>query len=293
MKSNQRFEDLGFVGFFFNRRRNGETLHRRNPPILPPLRPRSRLKPSFDALLAHTFQNPNPNSLPLALAILQQSLRSGCLPAPQTRLSLSAAWLRRRRRGASVAAALTDMRSVGSGSGYRPDVGTCNYLVECLCKVDELDEAGRVLGEMGRVGCDPDSESYGLVVGGMCGARRAGEAVRLVREMVGAGVVPRQGTAARVVAAMRADGDVGRAVEVVDGLEREGIRVGFEGYEGLVEGCVEMGEFVLGSRVLGEMVERGFVPYVRVRQRLVEGLVGVGEVELACFVRQKLGEVRS
>ncbi|KAK9089046.1 hypothetical protein Scep_028128 [Stephania cephalantha] len=77
---------------------------------------------------------------------------------------------------------------------------------------------------MERVGCDPDSESYGLVIGGMCRARRAGEAVRLVREMVGAGVAPREGTVARMVSAMRADGDVGRAAEVVDGLEREGIR---------------------------------------------------------------------
>lgn len=143
------------------------------------------------------------------------------------------------------------------------------------------------------VGCDPDPDSYGWVVGAMCGSRRTNEAERLLMEMVGFGLTPRHGTVTKVLAAMRADREVRRAAETVQVLERGGIRVGFEGYEEVVKGCVERREFVLGGEVVAEMVERGFVPYVGVRQRVVEGLVSVGESELACVVRGKLGEVRS
>ncbi|XP_019056052.1 PREDICTED: pentatricopeptide repeat-containing protein At1g06270 [Nelumbo nucifera] len=251
------------------------------------LRPRSRPKIAYHYLLFHTLQCPNP--LPLALAILQRTLRSGCIPAPQTQLSLSSAWLNCRRTQ-SVPNILSEMRLIG----YHPDCNTCNFLLFSLCAIDQLAEAITVLKGMCRAGCDPDSESYGTVIGAMCEARRTEPAARLMMEMVGKiGLTPRQGTVVKVVAAMRANRELRRAVELVEFLEREGYGVGFEGYETVVEGCLERKEFVLAGKVVMEMTKRGFIPYIRVRQRVVEGLACVGEPALAYAVRQRLAELRS
>ncbi|KAF8408992.1 hypothetical protein HHK36_005063 [Tetracentron sinense] len=252
------------------------------------LRPRTRPHLAHAYLLSHTLQNPNP--LPIALAVLQRTLRSGAVPVPQTHLSLSSAWLDRRRQSQSVSDILSDLRSIG----YFPDRSTCNYLIASLCAVDQWTEAVRVLKEMGGAGCEPDSESYSLVIGKMCERRKSGEAVELVKEMVGEiGLTPKQRVLVRVVAAMRANREIRGGVEMIEFLERRGCNVGFESYEMVVEGCLERGEFVLGGKVVMAMVGRGFLPYIGVRQRVFEGLIGVGQWKLACAVRQRLAQLNS
>ncbi|OVA17271.1 Pentatricopeptide repeat [Macleaya cordata] len=258
-----------------------------------PLRPRSRPQIAYAYLLSYTLQDPNP--FPLALAVLQRTLRSGCLPSPQTHLSLSSAWLDRRQHCSLRSTTVFDILSEVQSIGYRPDRGTCNYLISSLCAVDELGESVRVLEGMGSAGCDPDSESYGTVISAMCEARRTKEAEALVREMGRVGVVLRQGTVGRIVAAMKANGEVRRGVQMVRWLEREGYGggIGFEVYEMVVEGCLERGEFILAGEMVMDMAEKGFIPYVGVRLMVFERLVGVGKPELAYLVRQKLATLKS
>lgn len=178
--------------------------------------------------------------------------------------------------------------------GYRPDCGTCNYLISSLCAIDELAEAVTVLKGMGRAGCAPDLESYGTVIGAMCGFGKTTDAAEMMKEMVAKiGLTPRQETVVKVAAALRANKEIWKAVEMIEFLERKGFHVGFETYELVVEGCLECREFVLAGKVVMKMTGRGFIPYIRVRQKVVEGLAGVGECELACAVRQRFSELRS
>ena len=253
-----------------------------------PLRPRSRPQIAYTCLLSYTLQSPNP--LPLGLTILQRVLHSGCVPVPQTRLLLSSAWLERRHHSESVPNILLEMQSIG----YCPDCGTCNYLISSLCAVDQLAEAVKVLKGMGRAGCVPDLESYGIVISAMCTLRRTAEATEMLKQMVvQMGLTPRQGTVVKVAAALRSNREIWKAVEMIDFLEREGYAVGFESYELVVEGCLEYSEYILAGKVVMGMTERGFIPYIRVRQKVVERLAGVGEWELACAVRQRFADLRS
>ncbi|KAL5793679.1 hypothetical protein ACOSP7_002273 [Xanthoceras sorbifolium] len=253
-----------------------------------PLRPRSRPKIAYACMLSYTLQSPHP--LPLALAILQRMLRSGCFPVPQTHLLLSSAWLKHRCQSQSVNDILLEMRSIG----YHPDCGTCNYLILSLCAVDQLAEAVKVLKGMGRIGCVPDLESYGTVIGAMSTIRRTNVAVEMMKEMVAkVGLMPSQGTVVKVAAALRANREMWKAVELIEFLEREGCPVGFESYEVVVEGCLECREYILAAKVVMGMTEKGFIPYIKVRQKVVEGLASVDEGKLACVVRQRFVELGS
>ncbi|KAL6989541.1 hypothetical protein U1Q18_015292 [Sarracenia purpurea var. burkii] len=252
------------------------------------IRPRSHPQIAYSCLLSYTLQNPNP--LPLALAIVQRTLRAGCIPLPQTHLLLSSAWINRRHQSQSVSSILLEMQSIG----YRPDNGTCNYLLSSLCAVDELTEAVKVLTGMGGAGCVPDSQSYDAVIGAMCAARRTKDMVEKMKEMVEKiGLAPRQETLVKVVGTLRAGKKISIAVDLIEFLEKAGFPVGFESYQLVVEACLECGEYVLAGKIVMRMSGRGFIPYIRARQKVFEGLASVGQQELASAVRQKFIELKS
>ena len=143
-------------------------------------------------------------------------------------------------------------------------------------------------------GCAPNSESYGHVIEAYCAAAEVQKAAALLREMVAEeGIAPRKGTVVKVVAALGRDGQPKKAADLVLLLEREGVEAGFEVYEGVLEGCLEREEFVVAGKMAARMAALGFIPYLRVRQRIVEGLAGIGQPELAAAVRLSFSKIGS
>ncbi|CAN8311442.1 unnamed protein product [Cochlearia groenlandica] len=253
-----------------------------------PVRPRSLPKIVYSSLLTYCLQSSDP--LPLSFAILQRTLRSGCLPNPQTHLLLSNAWLERRKGSQSVVEILNEMKLIG----YSPDTGTCNYLVSSLCAVDKLDEAVKVVEEMSEAGCIPDLESYGAVISSMCLARKTSDVVKIVKQMVSkAGISPRKGMLTKVAAALRANREIRKAIDMIEFVENYDCPVEFESYEVVVEGCLEVREYILAGKMVMKMTDKGFIPYIKVRQKVVEKLISIGEWKLACTVRQRLSELKS
>lgn len=178
--------------------------------------------------------------------------------------------------------------------GYHPDCGTCNYLIQSLCAVDQLAEAVKVFKGMDGAGCVPDLETYGIVISSMCRVRKTADATDMLKQMVvGMGLTPRQATIVKVAAALRANRDIWKGVEMIEFLKREDCAVGFETYEVVIEGCLECSEYILAGKVVMGMTEQGLIPHIRIRQKVVERLVGIGEWELACAVRQRFAELRS
>ncbi|KZV52701.1 pentatricopeptide repeat-containing protein-like [Dorcoceras hygrometricum] len=252
------------------------------------VRPRERSRGVYNFLLSYALESSTP--IPLALAILQRMLRSGHRPVSQTHLLLSNAWIERLQKLRSVSSVLSEMHSIG----YSPDSGTCNYLIMSLCKVDRLEEAIKVLRGMSKGGCIPDLDSYGVLIGGMSELRMTTEVLEMVKEMVKKhGMNPRQDTMVKAFGAMRANRDIWRSVEMIEFLEGEDVYIGFEAYESVLEGCLEGHHFVLAGKLVIKMTERGLIPYIKERQRVYEGLVGVGELELANIVRKKFAELKS
>ncbi|KAL9690550.1 hypothetical protein QQ045_010952 [Rhodiola kirilowii] len=181
------------------------------------------------------------------------------------------------------------------------DCGTCNYLISSLCTVDEPAEAVKVLKSMDKVGCAPDSESYCTVIDAMCSFGKTNDAFRMMKEMeMNMKLIPITETgdneeidSSHESKQRELEPGAWRAVEVIELLEHEGCHAGFETYELVVEGCLESKEFVLAAKVVMKMTARGCIPYIRIRQKVVEGLVHVGESELYSAVRQRFAELGS
>ncbi|GAB2285402.1 hypothetical protein Dimus_019855 [Dionaea muscipula] len=225
---------------------------------LVPSRPRSRSYIAYEFLLSYTLQSSQP--FPIALAVLQRTIRAGCIPVPDTQLLLSSAWLDHRHRFQRVTDMLLDMKSIG----YRPDTGTCNYIILALCGVDQLEEAIELLRGMTGVTCIPDLESFGVLIVAMCRHRRTSEALAMMKEMVGKfRLSPRQHLLVKLASSLRANKEMWRAVELIEFLEEKGIHIEFESYEVVVKGCLECTEFLLAGKVAARMAQRGFIPYIK------------------------------
>ncbi|RYR43468.1 hypothetical protein Ahy_A08g039874 isoform E [Arachis hypogaea] len=160
--------------------------------------------------------------------------------------------------------------------------------------IGQLAEAVKVLNGMGGAGCIPDFNSYGIVIGAISRARKTAEAVDLMKQMVVKyGLTPGQGTLVKLFAALRANREIWKAVEMIELLEKEGHSVEFESYEAVIEGCLEKHEYVLAGKVAMGMTERGFIPYIKSRQKIIEGLASIGEWKIACAVRQRFTSLKS
>lgn len=252
------------------------------------IRPRSRPQAVYSCLLSYTLQTPK--LLPLALAILQRTIRSGCFPSPQTRLFLSEVWLNRRKECEPVSSILLEMQSIG----YSLDTGTCNYLILSLCKADQVDEAVRVLKGMIAAGCIPDLDSYGTLIVEMSERKMTDGVYRMIKDMVGKfGLNPRQEMVIKVLEALRSNKEMSRAVEIIEFLECHNVRLGFDGYEKVLRGCLKSGQCVLAVKAVIKMTDRGFIPYIKTRQKLVEGLLMIGELEMASAVRNRFSKLKS
>lgn len=178
--------------------------------------------------------------------------------------------------------------------GYWPDSGICNFLISSLCKVDQYEEGIQVLQGMGKAGCVPDLDSFGSVIGPLCDLRKTKYVEELMREMVSKfRLSPRKEMVVKVLKAMRANKDVHKAVGLINFLEETNIHIGFESYELVVEMCLESSLFVLAGKVVMGMTNNGFIPYIKVRHKVFEGLADAGELELAHILRKKFTELNS
>lgn len=157
-----------------------------------------------------------------------------------------------------------------------------------------MDEAVKVLKGMAAADCCPDSASYDAVIGAMCEFRRINYAMQLMREMVTKmGLTPKEGLVVKLMVAARANKEIWRALEMIECLQSKGFSITFESYELVLDGCLDDGKFVLAAKVVMMMTEKGYIPYIMARQKVVEGLASVGEWKLACTVRQRFAELNS
>ncbi|TYK28221.1 pentatricopeptide repeat-containing protein [Cucumis melo var. makuwa] len=109
---------------------------------------------------------------------------------------------------------------------------------------------------MGGAGCVPVLASYGTLIHAATAVRRTDKAVKLLKEMV-------------------------VKVKLTERLFTLWLRYEqTESYELLVEGCLECREYILARKVTMGIIDKGFIPYIKVRQKVVEGLADIGKWNL-------------
>lgn len=241
---------------------------------------------AYDAVVFHFCEA---NRLELALAAIQGMIRLGYRPNPQIFVALSNAWCEQTRicRPEEI---LEKMREFG----YRPDGNTCNLVLKALSAVGKVDEAFALLDSMRLAGCEPDSQSYDVLIWGACEIGDGDGALQLLHRMtVHEGFTPRQKTYTTIIRALDRIGDCVKAYDMVNFLNERDLSLSFHNYQMVAEMCYENFERVAAANILIQMTDKGFIPYIELRQRVFHSLVRKGEHELAWRLRRKLMHLRS
>lgn len=241
---------------------------------------------AYDALV---FQFCEANRLEFALAAIQGMIRSGYRPIPQIFVVLSDAWCERIRvcRPQEI---LEQMRKFG----YRPDGDTCNFVLKALSAVGKVDDAFALLDSMRLAGCEPDSQSYDILIWGSCEIGDGDGGLQLLHRMImHEGFTPRQKTYTTIIRALDRVGDCVKAYDMVNFLNDRDYPLSFHNYQSVAEMCYANFERVAAANILIQMIDKGHIPYVELRQKVFHSLVRKGEHELAWRLRRKLMHLRS
>lgn len=147
---------------------------------------------------------------------------------------------------------------------------------------------------MRTAGCVPDLDSFCSVIGPLCDLRKTKKVEELTKEMVSKfKLSPRKEMVVKIIKAMRANKEVNETVEMISFLEEMNIEIGFESYELVVEMCLEDNSFILAGKVAIRMTNKGFIPHIKVRQKVFQGLADLGQLELAYILKNKFTELNS
>lgn len=144
---------------------------------------------------------------------------------------------------------------------------------------------------MSKAGCVHDVESFSSVISPLCDLRKTKCVEEIMKEMVCKyRLSPRKEMVVKVMKSMRANKEADKTVEMVNFLEERGIEIGFESYELVVETCLDSNLFILAGKVALRMTNKGFIPYIKMRQKLFQRLADSGQTELAYILRNRFTE---
>ncbi|KAI9122732.1 hypothetical protein K1719_006572 [Acacia pycnantha] len=100
-------------------------------------------------------------------------------------------------------------------SGVIPDTFVLNMIIKAYAKCLEVDEAIRVVREMGLYGCEPNAYTYGYIAKGLCEKGRVNQGLGFFKEMRSKCLVPSTSTYVIIICSLALDRRFEDAIEIV------------------------------------------------------------------------------
>ncbi|KAL5865834.1 hypothetical protein ACOSQ3_003348 [Xanthoceras sorbifolium] len=99
--------------------------------------------------------------------------------------------------------------------GIIPDTFALNMIIKAYSKCLQVDDAIRVLHEMGLYGCEPNSYTYSYIVKGLCEKGRVSQGLEFYKEMKEKGLVPSGSCFMILICSLAMENRFDDAIEVV------------------------------------------------------------------------------
>jgi pentatricopeptide repeat protein len=202
----------------------------------------------------------------------------------------------------------------------KPDVVSYTTVVHGLGVAGQLDKARKVFEEMSKEGCAPSTATYNALIQVICKKANVEDAVLVFDDMIEKGHVPNVVTYTILIRGLCHVGKIDRAMDLLERMKTEGfepvvqtynvlIRYSFE--EGEIEKALDLFErmskgeeclpnqdtynviisamfvrkraedMAVASRMMMEMVDRGYLPRRFMFNRVLNGLMLTGNQELS------------
>ncbi|XP_078439029.1 tetratricopeptide repeat (TPR)-like superfamily protein [Wolffia australiana] len=179
-------------------------------------------------------------------------------------------------------------------SGSPLDVPTCNAMIGSYCWAHKFEDAYKMVSEMREFGVGANARTFEVIIHHLVKAKRIEEARRVFRTMQEeAGCEPELNTYTIVVRMFCSEGRINEALQVWRMMAGKGIIPSMHMYSVIISGLQRIGRLEDASFYFQEMIERGLRPPARLYGDLKQALVDIGKGELAMQLGTKLEMLRT
>ncbi|XP_058787336.1 pentatricopeptide repeat-containing protein At1g74900, mitochondrial [Vicia villosa] len=168
--------------------------------------------------------------------------------------------------------------------GLIPSVATYNALIQVLCKKDSVQNALLVFEEMVGKGCVPNLTTYNVVIRGLCHSGEMEKALEFMKRMEEHGCRPSVQTYNVVIRYYCDEGELEKGLELFEKMGNGTCLPNLDTYNILISAMFvrkKSEDLVVAGKLLMEMVGRGFLPRKFTFNRVLNGLVLMGNREFA------------
>ncbi|KAI8566382.1 hypothetical protein RHMOL_Rhmol02G0036300 [Rhododendron molle] len=164
--------------------------------------------------------------------------------------------------------------------GYVPGVGTFNTLINGYVLGDKIEEAVELFGRLIRKGdAKPDEITYATIIKGLCKVGSIEMAVRLLRSMQKRRYRPTVEIYSTIINNLCKDRNVDDALRVLSEMREWDVMPNVFTYNSLIHGLCNAGRWKDATRMLGEMTGQNILPDVVTFNTL--GLLKTGRCDAA------------
>ncbi|KAL9434290.1 hypothetical protein AB3S75_029008 [Citrus x aurantiifolia] len=189
--------------------------------------------------------------------------------------------------GFGVVGEIKRARNVFDGmvnGGVLPSVATYNAMIQVLCKKDSVENAILVFEEMVRKGYMPNSTTYNVVIRGLCHAGERERALEFVGRMKDDECEPNVQTYNILIRYFCDAGEIERGLELFEKMGSGVCLPNLDTYNILISSMFvrkKSDDLLVAGKLLIEMVDRGFMPRKFTFNRVLNGLLLMGNQGLA------------
>ncbi|CAK7327855.1 unnamed protein product [Dovyalis caffra] len=177
--------------------------------------------------------------------------------------------------------------------GFELSARIYNYLISCLLKNGEYDDACKTLTEMQYKDCPPDALTFEIFIYHCCNNSKTDIARDYFDEMVARGLEPRLSTHAAFIKGFFNSEQYEEAYKYVADSDKKYKCSSCMNYSLLARLHQRRGNLVIAQNILSEMIKKGLRPYFKVYMKVLNRLNKSGRETLATDLQEQFRQLHS
>ncbi|XWS62299.1 hypothetical protein CRYUN_Cryun07bG0198500 [Craigia yunnanensis] len=171
--------------------------------------------------------------------------------------------------------------------GMFPSCKTCNFFLNSLVKVNELQKTYQVFETLSRF-VSLDVYLCTTMINAFCKGGRIQDAIALFSKMENLGISPNVVTYNNIIHGLCKSGRLNEAFRIKQNMAKQGVQPSLITYSVLINGLTKFGKFEGANSVLKEMSDKGFVPNDVVYNTLIAGYCKMENIDEALRIRDDM-----
>ncbi|KAJ8751568.1 hypothetical protein K2173_016813 [Erythroxylum novogranatense] len=173
----------------------------------------------------------------------------------------------------------------------QPEINAFNLLLDALCKCSLVEDAEALFRRV-KKSIEPNANTFNVLFFGWCRVRNPTRGMRILEEMIQLGHTPDDFTYNTAIDAYCKSGMVKEAAELFEFMKTKGSTVSSptsKTYAILIAALAQNGRMEDCFKLLGQMINGGFLPDVSTYKELIEGMCSSGKIEEAYRLLEEMG----